>query len=175
MRLALATSLLFALTGCGPTEKDTGDTGMDTGDTETGETGDTGTPAATFAVTVTATGVDVTITNGVGDYDFGLAQGGTTDNWTGEDCYNGYNLQDGTNLQFCHTAANGTTSFTSIRADVEAGTIGLQDGLATNTNTLFDSGLPGVISWYFADSSGACFVGGDDSSGNYDALGCQSI
>jgi hypothetical protein len=156
----LGLSALFACTEGG---KETGETGGDADtDTDADTDADT-TPETTVEATLVADGVDVVITNGSGDYNFGIVQSGTSDNWTGEDCYQGYTTGAGDNLQFCHAMSSSGGSLT------KAETLPLADG-----ETLFYDGLPGSVGFYLEDSSGACYVWGDAASW-WDAIGCTSL
>jgi hypothetical protein len=112
---------------------------------------------------LTAEGVDVVITNGSGRYRFGLVQSGTADNWTGEDCWNGYTTGTGEVYRYCHeiSSAGGTLTRTD--------TLPLEEG-----QTLFYDGIPGSVGFYLEDESGACYVWGDAAAW-WDSLGCTSL
>ena len=164
------------LTGCpGDSGKcDTADTaGCDTGapaDDSGGEGG--GDPS--FSVSWTTAGANFAVTNGDGSYTLGIAEtNGSSDPWTGEDCLNGYNAS-GTLFLYCHPLSSTGGSFTSIYADVVAGSRTLSS-LDENTETLFDDSFEeGLTYGVWSDTSGDCWTWGADTS-YYTGEGCTAI
>jgi hypothetical protein len=169
--------LPLVLFGCPNDDDDTDTDIVDTDDTDvvdTDDTDDTDTdpPAIEFAVELIDGSPDqltITITNGVGDYNFGYAQteviaaGG--DGWTGEDCYLG---EPDTTFQFCHPVGNtGATlnNVATIGEIVEGQTMLLSvDTPAEDTPEL---------TYYVETSDGTqCWVWGHDIS-YYAALNCE--
>lgn len=168
---------LFGLVACGDgKDSDSGmaeDTSEDTADTS--DTSDTGTPATTVAATLMADGVELVIENGdAGGYDFGIVQSGTADDWTGEDCYMGYDLGTGATSQNCHSASATGGYWYCLDEDADGDCD--YDGFESpnEAQTLFYDGLEGGVTFYLADSTGACWVWGDDVA-YYSALGCEEI
>ena len=96
---------VFAV-ACVPTGKDTADTSTDIVDTDTDT--DIVEPKLGAAVDWGDDAVSLTIENGSeeAEYTWGIAEtADSTDPWTGEDCYGGYELGDGSLLSFCHPVA----------------------------------------------------------------------
>jgi len=154
----------LALAACTATKDDSGDTAAET--TDTGSD-DTGTPAMTATAELTATGVTVTITNGTGSYDFGIVQSGTSDNWTGEDCFRGYALSGGVSLN-CHSvSATGGTLTAVAGSDYDFGT-------PDPNETLFKAGIDGDVTYYLENEAGQCYVWGANAA-YYAEKGCTEL
>lgn len=137
--------------------KDSGDT--DTGDTTTGEV----TPSA--SVSWGSDSLTVTLTDGDDITFFGITEtgGGCTDCWTGEDCDGGYELSTGDLLQYCHPVSGGS---------ITLGYDGDPNSLSEGSETVFNAGFEGSVTYYIEDSSANCYVWGDNP-GYY--AGCTEI
>jgi hypothetical protein len=149
---------LFSI-GCVDMVKDTGGGGND-GSAD----------AMEVSVTWGGSSVDLSIANGdaAGDYWFGLAETeGSSDPWTGEDCYEGYTLGDGSVLSYCHPSSS-----TGASLAYGGGTSDLSEG----SETVFGSAdFDGSVTYFLEDAnSGACWVWGATPS-YYDGLGCDVI
>lgn len=170
MNKFMALSAVLLLAGC-PT--DDGETG-ETGDTDVIDTDDTDVAAMSLSAEVTSTGAVLTITNGVaGDWFFGLTQAGTSDDWTGEDCLNGYTVS-GTTYQWCHPATEAGVTLTRITSTAWNDIVAEMDGDATKT--LFHSGLEGTVGFYVEDPQGNCYVDGEaDAIAQWSSLGCAAF
>jgi len=161
-------------TGTTGTTGDTGDGDTGDGDTGDGDTGgDTGTSGdggATAPFTIdcswTSFGISVNLVNGDdAGYNFGMAEtdcGG--DCWTGEDCFDGYALGDGTVLSYCHPLSS-TGGYLSTVQDV--------DLIVEGSTTLHISTINNT--YYLEEiSTGECWTWGYDSS-YYGGHGCTDI
>lgn len=183
--IAIGTFIAFALAGCGSgkdsdsTTTTGGTAGGTTGGTAGGTTG--GTTSLSFVVDWTDdgytptdtdsdgfpdTGCDDTVMTTITDplgaptWEFGMAETDSTNGWTGEDCFNGYNT-----FAFCHSVGlthtlNEVTSCSVL--DVVAG-----------STTLMDAEKDPFLTYYFAEG-GDCFVFGNDPS-YYATLGCTTL
>ena len=86
---------LFAV-GCVDIKEDTG---TETTDTSTSDTGEVVVADPSFAVSWGDSAVSLSVTDaGEGaSYYWGITENGATGGWTAEDCFMGYDLEDGTN------------------------------------------------------------------------------
>ena len=149
MKNALFLSV-FAV-ACIPAAKDTADTATDT---------DT-TPAVSASVSWDADAVNLTISNGsdTSEYVWGIAENANCDDcWTGEDCFGGYELNDGSLLSFCHPVAidGGMLAYGATPADVVEG-----------ATTVFGSADFGPNTTHILDdvaAGGSCWIWGADTS-----------
>lgn len=109
----------------------------------------------TFNVTMSSSGVNLEITCGVGDYEFGMAETDATssDPWTGEDCLDGYTTGDGTVYAFCHPADSTGVALTDVSSvnDIVEGSTTVMGGISEEVTTFIVYSL----------STGSCWVWGD--------------
>ena len=107
--------------------------------------------------------LEITVENGTGPYDFGLAEDASfsSDPWTGEDCMDGYELSSGDVLLYCHTGTK--TGITIPYGDSLAS---LDEGA-----TLFNREEDRFITFVAIDKAENCWVWGADPS-YFDKLGC---
>jgi hypothetical protein len=170
-RMFWTTAIAVTFMGCkdGECVDSACDTGGETDSGETDSDSDTDLPLA-ISASLTATGAELTITNGAaGDWFFGLSEFGTTDNWTGEDCNVGYDV-GGTIYQWCHPSANTGVTLTKVTSTAWADIAAEMD--ADPTKTLFDSTK--TAAFYVEDPTGACYVD-NDTAGAYATLGCAAF
>jgi hypothetical protein len=140
----------------------------DTGETETEDTGEEEEELfMEIGVEWTATGIDLNITNGdESGYWFGLAEDGA-EGWTGEDCYLGYTLTDGSVLAYCHPA-----DVDGVSLGYGGGTSDLQEGVET---VFVDDAAKDSVTYYLEDvATATCWVWGANPS-YYAGLGCEEI
>lgn len=137
--------------------------GKDSG--PTGDTGSTGgTDETSASVSWGASGVTVTVSGNDDIAFFGMAETGAScdngagDCWTGEDCDGGYELSDGTLLQYCHPISGGSLTLSYG---------GAFDNLAEGSATVFaaaenDAGVSfdGSVTYYLETTSAECYVWG---------------
>lgn len=146
----------------------------DTADVDTGDAPE----VTTVAATLLADGVEIVIEGGTGGYDFGIAQtnagAGPEDDWTGEDCYRGYQLGSGDISQNCHGVGRTGGRFYCTDDDGDGDCDYDSFTVPNPEQTLFHDGISGDITFYLADSSGDCWVWGDDP-GYYNGSGCTEI
>lgn len=134
---------------------DPGDGGMDGGSTATD---------LDLACAWDGEGLNVSISGGTSPgYFLGMAETGTSDPWTGEDCYQGFTTGSGSTLQYCHELApSGGFLLTVISVDQ-----------LTEGTTLFHPELQ--FAYYLEErSSGDCWIWGIGSS-YYGPLGCRQM
>ena len=140
------------------------DTAWEQPDTDTGEeVAETSLDAAVTWGDSSVT-LALTVTDGLdgADYFWGIAE--TAESlypWTGEDCYAGYDLSDGTNLSYCHPiSATGGELFYG----------GTFDAIDEGVDTVFDTanGDFGSLTTHIVDDRGSaegpCFTWGEDTS-----------
>ncbi len=162
----------LSLAACTAAKDDSGDTAVEIVDTATEDTGTE--PVFAASAELTATGVTVVIENGSGTYDFGIVQSGTADNWTGEDCLNGYALGGGTVSLNCHSVgATGGTITAVSGSDYDFASPDPAETLFTN-----DVGEPGAadngeVTYYLANEAGQCWVWGANTA-YYAEKGCTT-
>ncbi len=168
LTLALAATSALFLAACDDVKGDTGDTGM-AGDGGSSEV----TEPSSVSVSFGSDSLTVTISeDGPGGYWLGMAETAASDDpWTGEDCYLGYTLTDGTVLSYCHNAGDGGTLTLSYGGD--------PTDLDDSTETVFSAEQDGRITYYlYSDptwgGNDMCWVWGNESS-YYDALGCNEM
>lgn len=156
-RLLVPLAVLALFTACSkdkdaPTHSDEPE---DTGPIDTG----------TLPVSVSGAWVDqstftLTITNGLNNFELGMAQTGAYPYWDGEDC-------QADNI--CHpTSATGLT-LTSVHPVVGGG--GINDIVAGSTTLFYADQADGITYMVRDPVSSACWVWGQDKA-YYDALGC---
>lgn len=163
----LTVAFLFPLAGC-PGDKacDSGDSACETGGEGEGE--GEGELEESFSASWGPSGVTIDIENGSGTYELGMAEtdSASPDPWTGEDCYEGYTLGDGTLLLYCHPLSSSGGSFTGG---------GNPNSLDESSQTVFTSAFEDVITYYVSsDSTGECWVWGHDPD-YYSGLGCTEL
>lgn len=143
-KFAVVTLAIATMVACGG--KDTGDTG----DTAAPGTtpGTTPTPITGFSVTMTADGMDVTVTGGEGTADFGVAETNSSAGYFGEDCMTGT----------CYTVdADATTSISNSAGD-----------------TLFNDTFSAADLTFYLGSADGCWVYGHDVA-YYASEGCTEL
>lgn len=111
-------------------------------------------------------GVRLTVQPG-GYYYFGLAEtgSGSSDPWTGEDCYYGYTTSDGSYYQYCHTVDGDGLILQ------QASSLDEMDYDRTFFGNVSESATTYVLIDY---STYACYTWGHDTS-YYSYLGCIDI
>ncbi|MBM4393843.1 MAG: hypothetical protein FJ090_22175 [Deltaproteobacteria bacterium] len=165
MTLTLLTAI-FSLVGCPGDECDSGscDTGAKDGDADTDTDTDTDTDAdMSWTTTWSTDGVTLAITNGAGDYAFGMAETGSGEGWYGEDCIEGAGPNSG-DFDICHGASASGVTLATVHApaDVVAG-----------STTLFNDTIAsaGNITYVLGNDTD-CWTTGNDTSYYTSALGC---
>ena len=150
---------VLAMMACVDTTKDTGaeDTAevvVEVNDPTAEITTTWGDSSVTLAMTVTD-GLDGA------DYFWGIAETAESDDpWTGEDCYAGYDLADGTNLSYCHpiSATGGELfyggDFNNLADD---------DTIYDTANADFGSRTTHIVDDR-GSADGPCFTWGEDTS-----------
>ena len=127
------------------------------------------------SVTWGASAVSLTISGGEAgaNYQWGLAETGSTCNngsgdcWTGEDCLDGYTTGSGTTYNYCHPVG-GTTASLSYGADPSSVTAG-------QATVFGDSGFDGSVTYILDNiTSGDCYIWGNDTM-YYNGLGCNEL
>ena len=146
---------LFAV-GCVDIKEDTATETTDTADTEEVVVAD-----PSFAVSWGDSSVSLSITDAAdgASYYWGIAENGATGGWTAEDCFMGYELEDGTNLTYCHPA-----SATGVELAFGAGPFDVVEG----STTLFpDNSFSTAVTYIVDDRSSAdapCWTWGFDTT-----------
>ena len=181
--------LALCLSACtGKSEDDDDDDGDDTSGGDSGVSADSGgggdggdggggdggggdgggdPPLPSFSCSWSGDGLDLRIVDGPpGGLDLGIAETdcGSSDCWTGEDCYLGYTSSDGTVWSWCHpTTADGAF----------LGSVSALDDVVEGATTLFSEGLS--MTYVIQDTMGSrCWTWGDDPA-YYSALGCEVL
>ena len=166
MKKLTVLAALFAA-GCIDIKEDTG-----TETTDTAVTEEEVLPAS-FSVAWGSSSVSLSITNAAegASYYWGITENGNSGGWTAEDCFMGYDLEDGTNLTYCHPA-----SATGAELAYGAGPFDVVEG----STTLFpDDGFSDDVTYIVDDRSSAdapCWTWGFDTAyyGGYDKS-CTSM
>jgi hypothetical protein len=115
-------------------------------------------------------GVKITLTNGSGAYDFGMAETGVGDpGWYGESCVLGeepWGMPD-YGYDVCHTLSSTGGTVIGVRnvSDVA-------DGTTIFTESIHDAG--NITYVLFSESTGDCWAWGHDAS-YYDEFGCAEL
>ncbi len=106
--------------------------------------------------------VTVTITDPLGEtsWSFGMAETGSTNGWTGEDCYQGY-----LTYNFCHSVGVADT----IPETTDCSANSVADGV-----TLMDAAKDPFLTYYLEDSLGTCFTWGEDIT-YYGPVNCTEM
>ena len=162
---------VLAMFACVDGEKDTGEDtagAADTTDTtDTTETGDTEVPAPTATANVDwgadSVTLALTVENGLdgADYVWGIAETAAacgTECWTAEDCFEGYELETGAVLSYCHPISE-----TGGNLSYGATTDGVAEGLDTVFNADFSSTTTHIVDDRGSEE-GPCWVWGNDAS-----------
>ncbi len=124
--------------------------------------------AASFTVSWSADGVTVSITDGKGDYDFGMSETGAgAPGWFGESCIIGSEPwgYDDYGWDVCHTLGATGGFVSSVYPEIGD----VRDGY-----TLFPEELESNITYFLGDSSGNCWAWGDDAS-YYSSEACSEL
>ncbi|MBM4366906.1 MAG: putative metal-binding motif-containing protein [Deltaproteobacteria bacterium] len=120
-----------------------------------------------FTLSWSGDGVTVSITDGSGDYDFGMAETGAGDlGWFGESCFIGSQPwgYDDYGWDVCHTLGATGGFVESVYPDIDE----VRDGY-----TLFPEDLEPKITYFLGDEFGQCWAWGDDAS-YYSSAGCST-
>jgi hypothetical protein len=124
----------------------------------------------TVAVSWTSSGVVLEIQGGfLAGSTFGIAETNPSaaDPWTGEDCYHGDTLSDGTHVAWCHEVRDGVHLF-------QCG--GDPASLDAALETAFPCGTAPIVTYLLTDSAGGCWYwGAADGSEYYADLGCTGF
>lgn len=171
--ILLPTLAMFACID-GTTDKETGDSGVV--DTDTEEAAD---PTATAGVSWGADSVtlELTVTDGLdgAEYFWGIAETNgdclTSDwgCWTGEDCYEGFLLDTGDTLSYCHpiSETGGNLAYGATT-----------DGVAEGMDTVFSGDQFSSITTHIvedqASADGPCWTWGADTS-YYSGKSCTEM
>lgn len=145
---------LFAV-GCVDIKEDTGTETTDTS-TTTEETVD-----PSFSVAWGASTVSLSISDAAegAAYYWGITENGADGGWTAEDCFMGYDLNDGTNLTYCHPA-----SATGVELSYGAGATDVVEG---STTVFFEDSFSTAVTYIVDDRSSAdapCWTWGFDTA-----------
>jgi hypothetical protein len=152
-KYTLIAAALFAA-GCVDIKEDTGT-----------ETTDTSTEEVVVDPTVSVSWGDSSVSLSITDaaegasYYWGITENsGCDDCWTAEDCFMGYDLNDGTNLTYCHPA-----SATGAELAYGAGAMDIVEG---STTLFFEADFSAKVTYIVDDRSSAdapCWTWGADT------------
>ncbi len=145
---------LFAV-GCVDIKEDTGTETTDTS-TTTEETVD-----PSFSVAWGSSSVSLSISDAAegASYYWGITENGADGGWTAEDCFMGYDLNDGTNLTYCHPV-----SATGAELSYGAGATDVVEG---STTVFFEDSFSTAVTYIVDDRSSAdapCWTWGFDTT-----------
>ena len=155
----LAAASMFACIDVKGTDSATTDTSVNTDTSDTTEPP----PETTLSVTWNDSSVGLTITDGDANasYYWGITENvaGCSNCWTAEDCFMGFDLNNGTNLLYCHpvSATGGSLAYGASF-----------DGVVEGSTTLFpDADFSDRVTYIVDDRSsaeGPCWTWGLDTS-----------
>ena len=138
------------------------DTGTSTDTSDTSEVVETVDP--TFSASWGDSSVSLTVTDGAegATYVLGITENGGdcgTECWTGEDCFMGFDLNDGSNLTFCHPVG-------AMGVELAYGATGA-DTVEGSTTTFGNADFSTVVTYIVDDRSSAdapCWTWGADTN-----------